>query len=77
AFVKVGMQIPERSMVMGAPARVLRELSDQEIARKRRGTHYYQQLTRRCHQTLQEVEPLPQVEADRRRITLDLIDPQR
>ena len=77
AFVKIGMRIPERSLVMGAPARVLRELSDQEIARKSVGTRHYQHLTRRCQQTLREVEPLRQVEADRRRLTRELIDPRQ
>ena len=32
AFVKAGMQIPPRSLVVGAPARVLRQLSDDDVA---------------------------------------------
>lgn len=48
AFVKAGMQIPPRSMVLGAPARVVRELSDADIAGKSFGTRQYQRLTERC-----------------------------
>lgn len=75
AFVKVGMQIPPRSMVLGAPARVVRELSDADIAGKSFGTRQYQRLTERCLQTLQEVEPLTEVEAGRPRLTPEITDP--
>lgn len=75
AFVKAGMEIPPRSLVMGAPARVLRDLSDAEIAGKRHGTAQYQHLTRRCLATLREVEPLREVEADRPRLTPEQTDP--
>lgn len=74
AFVKTGMDIPARSLVMGAPARVLRELSDSEIAGKRFGTRQYQHLTRRCLATLREVEPLREVEAGRPRLTSEQTD---
>ncbi|HLU78948.1 MAG TPA: phenylacetic acid degradation protein PaaY [Burkholderiaceae bacterium] len=75
AFVKAGMQIPPRSMVLGAPARVVRELSDADIAGKSFGTRQYQRLTERCLQTLQEVEPLTEVEAGRPRLTPEITDP--
>lgn len=75
AFVKAGMRIPPRSMVLGAPARVVRELSDADIAGKSFGTRQYQRLTERCLQTLQEVEPLTEVEAGRPRLTPEITDP--
>lgn len=75
AFVKTGMVIPPRSLVVGAPARVLRELSDAEIQRKSYGTRQYQKLAVRCLQTMQRVAPLEQVEADRQRLSLDIISP--
>ncbi len=65
AFVPAGMQIPPRSLVAGVPAKVRRELSDQEIAWKLAGTHTYQELTRRCLATMREVQPLAAIEADR------------
>ena len=71
SFVKAGMVVPPRSMVMGTPAKVTRTLSDDEIAWKHRGTVEYQQLAIRCMQSMHEVEPLTQVEADRKRLRLD------
>ena len=49
AFVPAGRRLPPRTLSVGAPAKVLRELSDGEVERKREATAYYQQLARRCH----------------------------
>jgi len=68
AFVKAGQRLPERSLIAGLPAKVLRELSDDEIRWKREGTETYQQLTRRCQASLQEVQPLAEMEAGRPRL---------
>jgi phenylacetic acid degradation protein len=65
AFVPAGMQVPPRSLVAGVPAKVRRELSEQEIAWKLQGTHTYQELTRRCLATLAEVHPLTEIEPNR------------
>ena len=46
------MQIPERSLV-GNPAKVIRELSDEMIAWKTAGTRLYQQLPADCHATFE------------------------
>lgn len=75
AFVKAGLGIPPRSLVVGAPARVLRELSDADIARKSFGTRQYQRLTVRCLQTMQAVDPLTQVEDGRARIAPEQANP--
>ena len=72
AFVKAGMVVPARSLVVGTPAKVLRQLSDEEVAWKASGTRGYQDLTRRSLQTLREVPPLAAVEAQRRRIEIDV-----
>lgn len=76
AFVKMGMQIPPRSMVLGAPARVVRELSDKDITGKSFGTRQYQRLTERSLQTMREVAPFTGVEADRPRLTPEITDPR-
>jgi phenylacetic acid degradation protein PaaY len=68
SFIKAGMVIPPRSMVMGSPARVVRELDDKEIAWKSFGTTQYHELTVRSMQTMREVESNDEVEADRKRI---------
>jgi phenylacetic acid degradation protein/carnitine operon protein CaiE len=75
AFVKRGLVIPPRSLVVGAPAHVLRELSDAEIAGKSYGTRQYQHLARRCLQTMRAVDPLTAIEPNRARLTPDLVNP--
>jgi len=71
SFVKTGMQVPPKSLVMGMPARVVRSLSDEEIEWKFKGTLEYQQLAVRCRQNMQEVAPLTTVEPDRKRLRFD------
>jgi phenylacetic acid degradation protein len=68
AFVPAGMKLPPRSLVAGMPAKVRRELSDEEVAWKRAGTLTYQELTRRSLASLVEVAPLPSLDADRPRL---------
>jgi phenylacetic acid degradation protein len=68
SFIKAGMVIPPRSMVMGSPAKVVRELEDKEIAWKSFGTTQYHELTVRSMQTMREVESKDEVEPDRKRI---------
>ncbi len=68
AFVKANDKIPARSLVVGIPARVVREVTEEEIAWKTEGTAIYQELAERSARTMQEVEPLREIEADRKRI---------
>jgi phenylacetic acid degradation protein len=68
AFVKAAMVVPPRHLVAGVPARVVRELSDAEIAWKLTGTRSYQELAVRSLATMREVAPLATPEKDRRRI---------
>lgn len=64
AFVKAETKIPRRSLVVGNPARVIKEVSDEMIAWKTKGTELYQQLPTDCHESLKEVEPLREVPTD-------------
>ena len=68
SFVKANAQIPERHLVAGTPARVIRELSDDEIAWKESGTRDYQRLAKRSLDSLVEVTPLSEKETDRPRL---------
>ena len=68
AFVRAGLKLPERSLIAGLPAKVLRALTEDEIKWKREGTQAYQDLTLRCGQSLREVEPLPEPEDERPRL---------
>ena len=70
AFVKAGMIVPPRTLVAGVPAKIVRVLTEQELAWKVEGTQSYQELTRRSLATMVETEPLAAPEPDRRRIEL-------
>lgn len=68
AFVATGFECPPRSLVIGVPARIKRQLTDQEVNWKTRGTQEYQQLAARCLASLIRTEALTEKEPDRRRM---------
>jgi phenylacetic acid degradation protein len=70
AFVRAEAKIPGRSLAAGIPARVLRELSGQEIGWKRDNMQLYQQLAVRSAGSMQEVEALTAPEPGRKRIDI-------
>ena len=76
AFVKTGMQIPPRSMVLGMPAKIVRELSDDEIAHKSLGTAMYHMLAQRSLETMRETQALDAPEPDRKRLTNEDVCPK-
>ncbi len=61
AFIKAETIIPKRSLVVGNPAKVIKQVSDEMIAWKTKGTQLYQQLPKDCHESLKAVEPLRKV----------------
>ncbi|GGM54661.1 gamma carbonic anhydrase family protein [Dactylosporangium sucinum] len=65
SFVKAGFVVPSRMVVAGSPARVVRDLTPEELAWKANGTRVYQELTARSLASLAEVAPLPEPEPDR------------
>jgi phenylacetic acid degradation protein len=70
AFVKAEARIPPRSLAAGIPARVLRELSAEEMQWKKDNMHLYQQLAIRSSKTMQRVEALTAPEPGRKRIDI-------
>ncbi|EYD72321.1 hypothetical protein [Limimaricola hongkongensis] len=76
AFVKAGMQIPPRSMVVGMPAKVIRELTEDEVAWKSQGTAIYTRLAAEAGEKLAPCDPLPRAEAGRKRIEAPAYDPK-
>jgi len=58
AFVKADTIIPSRSLVVGNPAKIIKQVTDEMIAWKTKGTRLYQTLPADMHNTLKEVEPL-------------------
>ena len=75
AFVKAGAEIAARMLAVGSPAKVLRPLTDEEIAWKADGTRTYQELAVRSAQTMRETVALKAVEPDRRRIAVEGVVP--
>jgi carbonic anhydrase/acetyltransferase-like protein (isoleucine patch superfamily) len=65
SFVKAGMKIPNRKMVVGNPAVIVKDISDEMIEWKTKGTALYQQLPKECYETLRAVEPLREIPANR------------
>lgn len=63
-FIKSGEKIPPRSLVVGNPGKVIREVSDEMIAWKTEGTRLYQQLPLQCYESLRPCEPLREVPPD-------------
>jgi phenylacetic acid degradation protein len=70
AFVKAGMIVPPRTLVAGVPAKVVRALTEMELAWKVEGTESYHQLTRRSLATMRATTPLAAPEPDRKRLDL-------
>lgn len=75
AFVKAGAIIPPNSLAIGTPAKVVRELTADEIDWKTRGTGVYQRLALEAHDKMVAVEPLSEAETDRRRVRAPEYDP--
>jgi phenylacetic acid degradation protein len=57
SFVPADMIIPNRKVVVGNPAKIIKDVSDEMINWKTEGTKLYQQLPSECHSTLKPCEP--------------------
>lgn len=64
-FVPAEMQVPPRKVVVGNPAKIVKDVSDEMIAWKTEGTRLYQSLPQKMRETLRPVEPLREVEPGR------------
>lgn len=58
SLLKEGEKIPPRSLLVGNPAKIIKEVSDEMIAWKTQGTNLYQQLPALIHTKWSECEPL-------------------
>ena len=65
AFVQEGMQIPNRKIVVGNPAKIVKDVSDEMIEWKTKGTELYQKLPAELYSTLIACEPLREVPTGR------------
>ncbi|MEJ6753600.1 MAG: transferase hexapeptide repeat family protein [Flavobacteriales bacterium] len=57
-LVKSEMVIPDRKVVAGNPAKIIKDVSDEMIAWKTEGTKIYQSLAKDCNTSLKETTPL-------------------
>lgn len=64
-FIKADTTIPTRSLVVGNPGKVIKQVSDDMIAWKTKGTSLYQRLPQECHETLLECDALTKIDENR------------
>jgi phenylacetic acid degradation protein/carnitine operon protein CaiE len=65
SFVPAKMHLPKRSLAVGNPAKIVKEVSDEMIAWKTQGTALYQALPNDCHASMKACEPLREIEENR------------
>jgi phenylacetic acid degradation protein/carnitine operon protein CaiE len=65
SFVPAKMHLPKRSLAVGNPAKIVKEVSDEMIAWKTQGTALYQALPNDCYASLKSCEPLREIEENR------------
>ncbi len=68
SFVKAGFIGTARQLLVGTPARFIREVTEKELQWKQLNTREYQDLTLRCRSSLYETQPLRQPEKNRPRL---------
>ena len=64
AFLKADSKWPERSLIVGNPAKVIKTVTDDMVAWKTKGTQLYQTLPRDCRETLVVCDPLTEPPAN-------------
>lgn len=65
SFVKADEKFEKRSLIVGNPARKIKEVSDEMIGWKTRGTQLYQALPQQMYEGWQACEPLREMPANR------------
>lgn len=65
SFVPAATKIPPRSLVVGNPGKIIKEVSDEMLAWKTKGTQLYQSLPKDMKEHWQACEPLPEMPANR------------
>lgn len=65
SFIPESTIIPARSLMVGNPARIIKEVSDDMLAWKKKGTMLYQTLPKDMKDHWQETEPLSEMPSER------------
>ena len=63
-FIKEGEKIPPRSVIVGNPGKIIKQVSDEMIAWKTEGTKLYQSLPKEMFEHVKLSEPLNEPPAD-------------
>ncbi|WP_372367838.1 transferase hexapeptide repeat family protein [Candidatus Uabimicrobium sp. HlEnr_7] len=64
-FVKASTEIPDRKLVVGNPARIIKDVPDKMLAWKTKGTELYQGLPKELYSSLKPCEPLREIPQNR------------
>ena len=64
-FIPADMQIPERKVVVGNPAKIVKDVSDEMLRWKSDGTRLYQSLPAELKSSLEACDPLRELPTDR------------
>lgn len=70
SLIPHGMEVPDRRLLIGSPARIVRTLSADEITWRNDGDGEYQLLTREALVSFRQVEPLREVQPERERMRI-------
>lgn len=65
SFVKADEKVPSRSLLAGNPAKVIKQVSDEMIEWKTKGTQLYQSLPKEMFEAWKECEPLRELPSHR------------
>ena len=65
SFIKADTIIPSRSLLMGNPARIIKQVSDEMMQWKTEGTRLYQALPKEMYESWKLCEPLREIEPGR------------
>lgn len=65
SFVPAKSEFEARSLIVGNPAKKIKDVSDQMIAWKTKGTALYQKLPSECYESLRPCDPLTEIEPNR------------
>jgi len=71
AFIPEGTEIPDRTIAVGNPFKIVKKVSDDMLGWKTKGTALYSSLPKELYASLKEVEPLREEPKDQPEISDD------
>ncbi len=66
-LVPEGMEIPARKLVVGSPGKIIKDVTDEMLEWKKKGTEIYQNLPKDMHRSFKLCEPLTSIPKFRRK----------